>query len=117
MASRDHKDKHDSSYRAPSDTGASFEKDVVAGADKDAIAGAPPLAEGATTTTSTDSTKAGQKASTASPNELDKRTPQQRLEGLRGWQKKVKLGGPASADWEEFEQLVGTEDVASARRP
>ncbi len=117
----------DLSYRAPSDTGSSDEPDAVAGANKrglggaeqqDALSGAAPLREGATTTTSTDSVVNQGSVETKDPNELDKRTPEERLKQLRGWQKRVKMAGPMQADWEEFDKLIGEDrSIADARRP
>lgn len=121
---KDSKDTKDD-YRAPSDTGSSDEPDVVAGTAKkspgaspNAIDGSPGLSEGASTTTSTDSVVDKGSVETKSPNELDQRTPDERLKNLRGWRQKFRTGQPSSADWEEFEQLVGDgREVADARRP
>ncbi len=114
------------SYRAPSDTGSSDDPNAVAGArgsiggaDKQSpLSGAAPLREGATTTTTTDSVRDQGAVETKDPNELDKRTPEERLKQLRGWQKRVKQSGPMQADWEEFDKLIGEErSIADARRP
>lgn len=115
----------DDSYRAPSDTGSSDEPNVVAGvgdkrvpgASSDALSGSPGLRDGATTTTTTDSVVNPGAVETQSTSELDKRTPEERLEKLRGWRKKFNTATPLSADWEEFEELVGDgRSVADARR-
>jgi hypothetical protein len=125
-----HKDQKDSGnqddYRAPSDTGSSDEPNVVAGAggkkvtgaSADALSGSPGLPEGASTTTTTDSVVNKGAVETKGPNELDKRTPDERLKNLRGWRQKFRTASPSSADWEEFEELVGDgRSVADARRP
>ncbi len=121
------KDAESQSYRAPSDTGSSDDPNAIAGANKrglggaeqqDALSGAAPLREGATTTTTTDSVRDQGAVETKDPNELDKRSPEERLKQLRGWQKRVKMGGPMQADWEEFDKLIGEErSIADARRP
>ncbi len=107
----------DADYRAPSDTGSSDQPDVVAGADKDAVAASPGLRDGATTNTTTDSVVNKGAVETQSPSDLDKRSPEERLEKLRGWGRQHRMRGPMDADWEEFEKLVGDgRDVESARR-
>lgn len=115
--SKDKSDKDSSDYRAPSDTGRSDQPDVVAGADKDAVSASPGLRDGATTNTTTDSVVNKGSVETQSVADLDKRSPDERLEGLRGWGRKHRMRGPMDADWEEFEQLVGDgRSVADARR-
>ena len=83
------------------------------------------LKSGESTTTTPDSVT-GDTAATQGPGELDTQSPDERLRKLRGWAKQVKLGGPMSADWETFDQLVGDDDadpgsmpsgVGEARRP
>lgn len=112
-------------YRAPSDTGSSDQPDTVAGAGSkrvpgasaDALSGSPGLAEGATTTTTTDSVVNQGSVPTSTPAELDKRSPEDRLEKLRGWRRKFRTASPQSADWEEFDEMVGDgRSIADARR-
>ncbi len=85
--------------------------------DYDALAGTAPLRDGATTTTTTDSLKNQGAVETKSPGELDKRSPEERLEQVRGWKKKIAPRQPHSADWEELDEIVGQGDIAAARRP
>lgn len=75
-------------YRAPSDTGSSDEPDVVAGAASESP-GASPVLSGAAAV------------------EGDARTPEGRLDKLRAWRGRFRFGSPQSADWEEFDQIVG----------
>jgi hypothetical protein len=83
----------------------------------DVLAGSAPLRDGATTTTTTDSLRDQGGVETQSPNDLDQRTPEERLEQVRGWKKKIGPRQPQSADWDDFDQIVGTGSIADARRP
>jgi hypothetical protein len=67
------------------------------------------LNQGASTTTTPDSQR-GDTAQTQSVGSLDTMSAEERLEKLRGWQSRTRLGGPRQADWEEFDQIVGAQD-------
>lgn len=83
----------------------------------DPLSGAAPLREGAHTTTTTDSLRDQGGVETQSVGEIDKRTPEERLEQVRGWKKKIGPRQPQSGDWEEFDQIVGSGSIADVRRP
>lgn len=83
----------------------------------DPLHGASPLREGAHTTTTTDSMRDQGGVETQTVGELDNRTPEQRLEEVRGWKKKIGPRQPQSGDWEEFDQIVGSGSIADVRRP
>lgn len=49
--------------------------------------------------------------------QIDQKSPEERLEFLRGWGSRNRLGGPRSADWEEFDAHVGVDVAQDRRRP
>lgn len=77
--------------------------DSVSHGSADADAPPPPLPAGL--------------AGTASTSPEDKHlSASERHEQLLAWRKRVELGGPKSADWEEFEKLVGKAGERVERR-
>lgn len=66
------------------------------------------LRRGERTTTTPDSVT-GEEAETKPVGEFDQMSSTERLEFLRGWGQRNRLGGPMSAAWEEFDGAVGEE--------
>lgn len=69
------------------------------------------ITEGSQTTTTPDSQRGEQDVQAKPVGELDTQSPEERMKLLRGWAKRVKLGGPRQADWEKFQSLVGDDDA------
>lgn len=73
------------------------------------------LRRGERTTTTPDS-ETGEEAETKPVGEFDTMSSTERLDYLRGWGQRNRLGGPMSAGWEEFDAALGEPPESEATR-